>query len=209
MPKHRDCVTGATAEVASLKKALSEAEDKAALEHKERENQDARVGEVQQELQELGKKFESVEHELKVKESELASALESAKSAKAEAQKALQEIEVMKRIAAGKAFFMQSKHVEEAFLLLTRIWNSPGAFADLPCSVSDTAEFYRAQEGRSTKKLFWSQYAGAKHPTPLSDQLKQLVELHRATEVAMKDFIVWMWPGEPLPTSYFALSSRW
>ena len=43
--------------MASLKKALSEAEDKAALEHKEREKQDARVGEVQQELQELGKKF--------------------------------------------------------------------------------------------------------------------------------------------------------
>ena len=32
------------------------------------------------------------------------------------------------------------------------------------------------------------QYAGAEHATPLSDQLKQLVELHRAAEVAMKDF---------------------
>ena len=40
---------------------------------------------------------------------------------------------------------------------------------------------------------------------PLSDQLKQLVELHRAAEVAMKDFIVQMWPGEPLPSSYFSL----
>ena len=45
--KRRDCVTGATAEVASLKKALSEAEDKAALECEEREKQSARVGEVQ------------------------------------------------------------------------------------------------------------------------------------------------------------------
>ena len=44
--KHRDCVTGAAAKVASLKKALSEAEDKASLECKEREKQDARVGEV-------------------------------------------------------------------------------------------------------------------------------------------------------------------
>lgn len=48
--KRRDFVTGATTEVASPKKALSEAEDKAALERKEREKQDARVGEVQQEL---------------------------------------------------------------------------------------------------------------------------------------------------------------
>ena len=43
---------------------------------------------------------------------------------------------------------------------------------------------------------------------PLSDQLKQLVELHRAAEVAMKDFIVRMWPGEPLPNSYFGLIKR-
>ena len=56
--------------------------------------------------------------------------------------------------------------------------------------------------------MFWSQYAGAEHPMPLSDQLKQLVELHRAAEVAMKDFIVRMWPGEPLPTSYFGLIKR-
>ena len=90
--KRRDFVIGATTEVASLKKALSEAADKVALEHKEREKQDARVGEVQQELQELGKKFESVEHELKMKEAELAKALASIKDAKSEAEKAQQEI---------------------------------------------------------------------------------------------------------------------
>ena len=66
-------------------------------------------------------------------------------------------------------------------------------------------QFYCAQEGSSTEKLFLSQYAGAEHPMPLSDQLKQLVELHRAAELAMKDFIVQMWPGEPLPASYFGL----
>ena len=79
---------GATTEVTSLKKALSDAEDKAALERKEREKQDARVSEVQQELQELGKKFESLEHDLKMKETELAKALASVKDAKAEAKKA-------------------------------------------------------------------------------------------------------------------------
>ena len=152
--KRRDFVIGASIEVASLKKALSEAEDKAALEHKEREKQDARVGEVQQELQERDKKFESLEHDLKMKESELAKALASVKDAKAEAEKAQQVIQAARKIAAGKTFFMQSKHVEEAFLLLTRIRSSTGAFADLPRSVSDAAEFYRAQEGSSTEKLF-------------------------------------------------------
>ena len=81
-------MTGATAEVASLKKALSEAEDKAALECQEREKQSARVSEVQQELRDLGKKYESVEHDLKMKEVELAKALVSMKDAKAEAEKA-------------------------------------------------------------------------------------------------------------------------
>ena len=142
--KHRDFEIGATTEVASLKKALSEAEDKAALECKEREKQSARVGEVQQELRDLGKKHESVEHDLKMKEAELAKALVSIKDAKAEAEKAQQEIQEAKKIAAGKTFFMQSKHVEEAFLLLTRIRSSPGAFADLPCSVSNVVEFYCA-----------------------------------------------------------------
>ena len=44
---------GATAEVVTLKKALSEAEDKAAKERMEREKQEARVGEVQKELEAL------------------------------------------------------------------------------------------------------------------------------------------------------------
>ena len=43
---------------------------------------------------------------------------------------------------------------------------------------------------------------------PLSDQLKQLVELHKAAEQAMKGLIVRMWPGEPLPGSYFGLVRR-
>ena len=43
--------------------------------------------------------------------------------------------------------------------------------------------------------MFWSQYAEAEHPVPLSDQLKQLVELHKAAEQAK----------EAMPRSYFGL----
>ena len=110
-----------------------------------------------------------MECDSKTQESELVKARQSALDAKAEDQKALLEIEATKKIVAGKAFIMQSKHVKETFLLLTRIRSSPGAFIDLPSSVSDAAEFYRAEEGSSTEKLFWSQYAGAEHPMPLSD----------------------------------------
>ena len=101
-------------------------------------------------------KHEALELDSKTWESELAAALESARSAKAEAQKALQEIGAMKKIVAGKAFYMQSKHVKVNYRLLTRIRSCPGAFADLPRSVSDAAQFYQAEEGSSTEKLFWS-----------------------------------------------------
>ena len=114
----------------------------------------------------------------------------------------------MKKIAAGKAFIMQSKHVKVNYLLLTRVRSSPGAFADLPRSVSDAAQLYQAEDGSSTEKLFWSQYAEAEHPVPVSDQLKQMVELHKAADQAMKSFIVRLWPGDALPNSFFGLVRR-
>ena len=40
---------------------------------------------------------------------------------------------------------------------------------------------------------------------PFIDQLKQLVELHQAAELAMKDLVVRLWPTEPIPSSYFGL----
>ena len=201
-------IVGATSEVATLKQALVEAEKRAATERTEWEKYEAQVGKVRQELQALMKKHESLELDSKTRASELAVAIENAKSAKAESQKTLQELDEVKKIAAGKAFFMQSKHINVSYLLLTRIRSSPGAFADLPQSVSDAAAFYRAEEGSSTEKVFWSQYAEAGHPVPLSDQLKQLVELHKAAEQAMKGLIVRLWPGEALPGSYFGLVRR-
>ena len=43
------------------------------------------------------------------------------------------------------------------------------------------------------------------HPVPFSDQLKQLVELHRVDKLAMKDLIIWLWPAESISNSYFGL----
>src|SRR3954466_2515186 len=126
-------IVGATTEVATLKQALSEAEKKAATERTEREKHEAQVGEVRQELQALMKKHESLELDSKMRESKLATALESAKSAKAEAQKALQEVEAMKKIATGKAFFMQRKHMKVNYLLLTRVRSSPGEICPVAC----------------------------------------------------------------------------
>ena len=78
----------------------------------------------------------------------------------------------------------------------------------MPRSVSDAALFYQAEDGSSMEKLFWSQYAEAEHPVPMSDQLKQMVELHKAADQAMKSFIVRLWPGDALPNSFFGLVRR-
>ena len=43
---------------------------------------------------------------------------------------------------------------------------------------------------------------------PFSDRLKQLVELHRVAELAMKDLIIRLWPAEAIPSSYFRLVKR-
>ena len=80
---------GATTEVATLKQALSKVKDRAAKERTERERKEAQVCEVQQELQALVTKHEALELDSKTRESELAAALESVKSAKDEDQKAL------------------------------------------------------------------------------------------------------------------------
>ena len=46
------------------------------------------------------------------------------------------------------------------------------------------------------------------YPVPFTDQLKQLVELHKEAELAMKDFIIRLWPAELIPSSYFGLVKR-
>ena len=112
-------IVGATTEVATLKQAPSEAKKKTAAERTERDRLGAQVGEVQRELQALMRKHESLELESETRASELAAALETAKSAQAEAQKAHQELEEMKKIAAGKAFFMQRRNIKVDYLLLT------------------------------------------------------------------------------------------
>ena len=58
------------------------------------------------------------------------------------------------------------------------------------------------------EKLFWLQYLTLEHPMPFGDQLKQLVELHKVAELAMKNMIIQMWPAEAIPNSYFSLVKK-
>ena len=88
------------------------------------------------------KKCETLERDASVRETELARARQSAETARNEAQGTLREIQEARKIAAGKAFSMQRKYIKKKYFLLTRIRSCPGAFADLPRSVSDAAEFF-------------------------------------------------------------------
>ena len=45
------------------------------------------------------------------------------------------------------------------------------ALADLPKSAADAAQFYQAQEGHATEKLFWSQFAAQERPALLNGQM--------------------------------------
>ena len=84
----------------------------------------------------------------------------------------------------------------------------PGVFAELSHSISDAAHFYQAEGRNTTDKLFWSQYLAPNYPVPFANQLKQLIELHKAAELAIKDLVIRLWPAEPIPRSYFELVKR-
>ena len=143
-----------TSEVESLKSAMAKAKKEVEEEGASCRKHEARLDEVQQELKDAISKCESLERKVSDKDSELATTLQSAKQARVEAQGACQEIQEAKQIATGKAFNMQSKFVRRRYILLTRVWCSPGALVDLPRSIADATEFFRAEERRSTEKLF-------------------------------------------------------
>ena len=95
--------------------------------------------------------------------------MKSAQDARDESSSAPQEIEQARQIASGKIFLLQSIFGGQKYLGLTRLWSSPGVFADLPRSSAHAAQYFRAQEGNDTKKPFWSQFYALKHPVPLND----------------------------------------
>ena len=98
-------------EVEALKKALAEAEKKAAVEQALREKHEAGVVEAERELQEDVKKCEILKKSLTEKESELTKAHQATRDAREEAQGGLQGIQEARKIMAGKAFAMQSKYL--------------------------------------------------------------------------------------------------
>ncbi|XBI49903.1 hypothetical protein VPH35_113386 [Triticum aestivum] len=173
-----------TAEVDALKQSLERSENELGRAKKQLEDKEGATTEVAALKEALSKAKDNA-------------AMERTEREKQEARVA----EVRQELDA-----LVKKH--ESLELDSKTRESELASALESANVSSAAAFYRAKEGSSTEKVFWSQYAEAGHPVPLSDQLKQLVELHKAAEKAMKGLIGRLWPGETMPGSYFGLVRR-
>ena len=153
------CAESAT-EVEALRKALGKAEEKAVQQQAARKKLEARVKEIQQELQDAVRKCETSEHDASARGAELTKARQSAETARNEAQAALQEVQEAKKITAGKAFKMQSKYAEKQYLLLPgfgvpqgllRIYHA--AYQTLQSSIEPKEEVLRrSYSGRSTRR---------------------------------------------------------
>jgi hypothetical protein len=104
----------------------------------------------------------------------------------------------VRQIADDKSYLQKSVFGGNMFALLTRVWRSTDVFAELPRSVADATEHYAKREGDTEQRLFWAQFQAPEHPPLLSNQMKQVMELHWMAGPAMKDLCVWLWPTEPI-----------
>ena len=106
------------------------------------------------ELKEATVRCEFLERDNKAKAADLDKALQEAREARSESRAAREEIRHAGEIAAGKPFLLLTKFGDPKYSPLNQMWSSPDAFLDLPKSASDAAQFYEAQEGYATGKLF-------------------------------------------------------
>ena len=160
------------------------------------------------ELENAASRYKLLEKENEAKTAELDKALREAREARSESRSTREEIRQAGEIVAGKPFLLQAKFGDPNYAQLNQVWSSPDNFLDLSKSSSDAAQFYQAQEGYATEKLFWSQFGASKRPLLLNEQMSQWAELHRISGAAMKNVVVRLWLTEPVPSSYFGLVQR-
>ncbi|KAI5007817.1 hypothetical protein ZWY2020_008865 [Hordeum vulgare] len=119
-----------------------------------------------------------------------------------------EEVCQAKHMANGKPYLLQCAFGGNMFSFLMRIWRSSGTFTDLPWSVAEAVKNYATHDGDVELRLLWAQFQSHEPNPCLSYQMKQLMELHRMADPAMKDLCVRLWPMEPLPSSYLGLVQK-
>ena len=135
---------------AAAEKASAELKAEQAARHQCEE----RISTMARELKDATIRCEFLEKDNKVKTTDLDKALQEAREARSESRAAREEIRQAREIAAGKPFLLQTKFSDPKYAPLNQMWSSPDAFLDLPKSAFDAVQFYQAQEGYATEKLF-------------------------------------------------------
>ena len=160
-----------------------------------------RISSMALDLKDATSRCQVLEKDNQAKEADLDKALQEAREARSESRAAREEIRQAGEIAAGKPFLLQTKFSDPNYTPLNQVWSYPDALLDLPKSAANATQFYQAQEGYATKKLFWSQFGASKRPLLLNEQMTQWAKLHRISDAAMTDVVVRLWPAEPIPDS--------
>ena len=142
------------------------------------------------ELKEVASRCGFLERDNKAKTANLDKALQEAREARSESRAAREEIQQAGEIATGKPFLLQTKFGDPNYAPLNQVWSSPDALLDLSKGVSNATQFFQAQDGRATEKLFWSQFSMPKRLLLLNKQIAQWAELHKISGSAMKDVVV-------------------
>ena len=150
---------------AAAEKASAELKAELAARRQDRE----KMSTMAHELENAASRCKLLEKENQAKTAELDKALREAREARSESRSAREEIRQAGEIAAGKPFLLQAKFGDPNYAQLNQVWSSLDKFLDLPKSSSDAAQYYQAQDGRATEKLFWSQFGASRHPLLLNE----------------------------------------
>ena len=135
--------------------AAENASAKLKAEQAARHQDEEKISTMVLELKNSTSRYEFLEKGNEAKTAELDKALRSAREARSESRAAREEIRQAGEIAAGKPFLLQTKFGDPNYAEFNQVWSSLDEFLDLPKSSSDAAQFYRAQEGYATEKLFF------------------------------------------------------
>ncbi|KAI4992258.1 hypothetical protein ZWY2020_051649 [Hordeum vulgare] len=167
-----------------------------------------RVVNVQQQLQEASSKCEALEEKSREQVTELSRMPAEVISHQVEWRFYEEEVRQAKQKATGKQYLLQCAFGGNWYVFLTRTWRSLGSFTNLPRSVAEANKHYSIHDGDFKQRLFGTLFQTHElNPSP-SYQIKQLMELHRMAEPAIRDLCIQLWPTEPLPSSYFVLVEK-
>lgn len=133
---------------------------------------EARVAEIQKELEKASSKCEALEQKSREQMTELSKLSTELKSERVDQRFFEEEVRQAKLMENGKPYLLQCGFGRNRYAFLTRIWRPSGAFADLPRSVAEATKHYSAHDGDVERRLFWAQFQTPKPNPNVNYQMK-------------------------------------